>query len=284
MRRPRRPRPRLPVAAERAYVRLLRDALAQWQAHVLAAILREHGQHPGRAHLRTEAAIDRADEIASFVDVPIQHLDGVRGARQDAMHFPGLHVDPHDLGAIGMRIAKQNAGQFQKLIGIPIADLGLGAEIDIFRERNVALIRSLGESQIDEITDILEQATAEGWHVAALREAIEERFGVGESHADLIARDQTLKMSGEITQRRQTDAGVEAYTWRASGDERVRPAHADLDGTVQRWDDPPVTNDAGDTNAPGGDYQCRCTADPLLAGIDYDEDSPPWAPARAAEE
>jgi SPP1 gp7 family putative phage head morphogenesis protein len=66
---------------------------------------------------------------------------------------------------------------------------------------------------------------------------------------------------------RQTQAGISEYEWSTSGDERVRSSHDELDGTRQSWDDPPVTNDDGDTNHPGEDYQCRCVAIPVLPDI-----------------
>ena len=38
------------------------------------------------------------------------------------------------------------------------------------------------------------------------------------------------------------------------------------------WDDPPVTNDDGDTNAPGEDYRCRCVAIPQIAELDQESE------------
>jgi uncharacterized protein with gpF-like domain len=34
--------------------------------------------------------------------------------------------------------------------------------------------------------------------------------------------------------------------------------HADLEDEIIHWDNPPVTNDAGDLNHAGRDFQCRC--------------------------
>jgi hypothetical protein len=53
----------------------------------------------------------------------------------------------------------------------------------------------------------------------------------------------------------------------------VRERHAELDGERFRWDDPPVTNEDGDENHPGEDYQCRCTAYPVLPELG-DESAP----------
>ncbi|WP_442872598.1 phage minor head protein [Cognatishimia sp. SS12] len=43
---------------------------------------------------------------------------------------------------------------------------------------------------------------------------------------------------------------------RTRRDSRVRPSHAENDGRVFEWNDPPATGH------PGDDYGCRCTAEP----------------------
>ena len=67
-----------------------------------------------------------------------------------------------------------------------------------------------------------------------------------------------LSLNGQLTKERQTDLGVEQYIWRTVGDERVREEHEILDGEVFSWDNPP------EPGQPGDDYQCRCTAEPIL--------------------
>ncbi|MEM7191585.1 MAG: phage minor head protein, partial [Pseudomonadota bacterium] len=44
------------------------------------------------------------------------------------------------------------------------------------------------------------------------------------------------------------------YIWRTRGDAKVRPSHAENDGKIFAWDNPPPTGH------PGEDYGCRCTA------------------------
>jgi SPP1 gp7 family putative phage head morphogenesis protein len=141
---------------------------------------------------------------------------------------------------------------------------GIAPLIDRFQDANARLITKMRDETIQQIRAVLDDAWTKGERVEVMREKLQERFGVSESRADLIARDQTLKLNAEITQTRQTAAGVQKYVWTTSGDERVRPMHDDLDGQTFSWDDPPVTNEAGDRNHPGGDYQCRCTAMPVL--------------------
>lgn len=141
-----------------------------------------------------------------------------------------------------------------------------GPLIDRWRVENVDKIESLVGHELDIIEGLLRDG--EGRRVESLRADIEERFEVTKSKADLLARDQVLKLNAQITQERQVAAGVEEYVWTTSNDERVRPMHDELEGKRFRWDDPPVTNAAGDRNHPGMDYGCRCTPFAVLSELD----------------
>lgn len=60
-------------------------------------------------------------------------------------------------------------------------------------------------------------------------------------------------------------AGVRRYVWTTRRDERVRPLHVDLEGTVQRWDAPPLAGLPNFHGHPGeAAGPCRCTAFPVL--------------------
>ena len=51
------------------------------------------------------------------------------------------------------------------------------------------------------------------------------------------------------------------YISRTRNDVKVRSSHADQEGRVFSWDDPPVGAH------PGEDYNCRCTAEPYYPEI-----------------
>ena len=66
-------------------------------------------------------------------------------------------------------------------------------------------------------------------------------------------------------EERAKDIGSTSYVWRARHDSVTRPDHADLDGTVQYWDNPPITDKAAGRRCnPGCDYNCRCSASPIV--------------------
>lgn len=174
-------------------------------------------------------------------------------------------------------VDRQAQDDLQRVVPVPLKDLLPNAnELQKqWVERNSQLIR-LEERAQQEVARILDAPIREGVRVEEIRKEIQERMGVVRSRAELIARDQTLKLYGQVQQERQTEAGIVEYTWSTSEDERVRgnPAglypkshgdHWKLEGTTQRWDSPPVVDEkAGRREHPGGDFQCRCAAIPIL--------------------
>jgi len=48
-------------------------------------------------------------------------------------------------------------------------------------------------------------------------------------------------------------------------DERVRDSHADMEGQVCRFDDPPIVD--GEPANPGEPVQCRCYSDPYFEDL-----------------
>jgi len=134
-----------------------------------------------------------------------------------------------------------------------------------FMEDNLSLITSLSDDTLAQARTVVSSGIRSGARVEAIRDELEVRLGVQESRAALIARDQTLKLYGEEAQARQMAVGIEEYTWNTSHDERVRAGHQALDGTVHRWDDPPIVDaKTGRKANPGLDYQCRCVGIPKI--------------------
>lgn len=156
---------------------------------------------------------------------------------------------------------------------------------------NYRLIKSFATDYIKQVNYATEQAILNGTSYATLKKQIQALGDLsGDSKtwsrnkARLIARDQIGKLNGQINQSQQTEVGVEFYTWLTTGDKRVRPTHAAMEGLLGRWDDASVYSaDGGKTwlkktsgmvkAHPGQEIQCRCTAIPywvkILAIADY---------------
>lgn len=133
-----------------------------------------------------------------------------------------------------------------------------GAIADFTRE-NVALLKSIPEQFFTDLEKSLSASIADGARWEDMAAEVEERYGVAESRAELIARDQVGKFNGDLNRTRQTDLGITRFVWRTMGDERVRDEHVGRNGVSYEWNDPPE----GET--PGEPIQCRCYAEPDIA-------------------
>lgn len=156
--------------------------------------------------------------------------------------------------AMAALVNKSNKLAVTALVGITPHDLGVEDKIKEFRAQNIALIDKAANAYADDVEAVLGDPDNYGIRVEDLKSKLVERGNVSESRAELIARDQTLKLNGQLNELRQTNAGIESYVWSTSHDERVRPDHAELDGQEFRWSDPP------EPGHPGQDINCRCVA------------------------
>jgi SPP1 gp7 family putative phage head morphogenesis protein len=146
-------------------------------------------------------------------------------------------------------IASKNKEALAKAVGISAFDLGITPEI-------------AARAYAQQVREIFDDPDAQNLRVEELKAKLLERADVSKSRAELIARDQILKLNGRITQIRQQMAGVQSYVWSTSKDERVRESHQELEGETFSWSAPPSVGH------PGEDFQCRCIALPLIPGID----------------
>jgi SPP1 gp7 family putative phage head morphogenesis protein len=180
--------------------------------------------------------------------------------------------DPQDLAGqidiLASRVSKKGQLEFVRVIGISTRETGIAAQLDDFRDQNVDLVKSLAKTQLADLDSTLAQADAGAWRVEELAKELQTRFNVSKSKASLLANDQTLKLNGQLARTRQQNAGITKYIWTTSRDERVRESHAELDGQTFSYDDPPITSPDGRRGHPGDDFQCRCTAFPVLPELD----------------
>ena len=88
--------------------------------------------------------------------------------------------------------------------------------------------------------------------------------------AELLARDQVLSANAGASRLKLQEAGASKYVWITSLDERVRENHAELHGTTQNFNDPPIGGGTGpdDPGNPGEGIQCRCTAYPIFEELE----------------
>lgn len=181
-------------------------------------------------------------------------------------------VDPGSAAATANRTAKRVrrivderlANEIRKSVGINIRpfmldDSQITPALNKAVKENVELITSIPEKYFDRVERYVVEAVTTGTRHETLAKGIYE---IGQStfrRAQLIARDQTSKMTGSFNRIRQSSIGIDEYVWSTSKDERVRPTHIENEGKRFRWDTPPE-----ETGHPGEDIQCRCVAIPYF--------------------
>jgi SPP1 gp7 family putative phage head morphogenesis protein len=160
--------------------------------------------------------------------------------------------------------------------GSPIA-----GKLDAFVKANVARVGTMTDSTYAQAQDAVRKGLEQGLRPEALAaKLLTQTKDISQNQATIIANDAVGKFHGAQTQLRQQALGVTHYRWRTVRDLKVRPGHRALEGTVQSWAEPPVTNPStGQRAHPGFDtnyYACRCSASPIIdpATIAPPTDSP----------
>jgi SPP1 gp7 family putative phage head morphogenesis protein len=254
------PRPVQPDLIRGYYATGLLHALAPMKRAVEAAV------YPVLPSLLESARAERE-----------RHDSGEAGRARAAVELAKQHFfdnfrDVKQLAAqVGRQTSDFQKGQLQRQlrtavsVEVPIRDAKLGPKLEMFTERNVALIRTIPERYFSEIEKLTLDAVEQGRRWESLAEDLQDRFDVSESRAQLIARDQVGKFYGSLAEARQTELGISSYIWRTVGDNRVREEHEDRNGEEFEWDDPP-DEEPGDGH-PGQPVNCRCWAEPNLQQV-----------------
>lgn len=124
---------------------------------------------------------------------------------------------------------------------------------------NIQLIKSIRTQYLDKVQNAVTQAMVQGTLNKDLAEQLKKLGKDVESRAMLIARDQSSKLNAALTRARHEEVGIKKYMWSASLDERVRESHAEKDGQIFEYSNPPA-----DTGHPGHDFNCRCVQIPVF--------------------
>jgi SPP1 gp7 family putative phage head morphogenesis protein len=238
--------------AEKKYVRQLNALMKAFHGRAMTTMV---------PHLASVAV--KQDGVSKWH----RALTGLWTAIEDLRKPTGVAFD-----AMAKTVAARNFEATKVLLGVTPSQSRVSEFIATVRQANIDLIVNAGRSYAQDVQEIFEDPDSFGLSVDELKDMLLERGSVSESRAELIARDQTLKLNAGLNEVRQTNAGVRRYTWSTSGDERVRPEHAVLDGQECSWDEPPLEGTDGDMLHPGEDFQCRCVALPVVDfGDDEDE-------------
>lgn len=247
-----------PIAQEQEYARYLKS-IVEFTARQIREKL-----FPRLPYLLRSAAIVRGDSYTDDINEIVRTIRATVGEQ-----FSDEQIR-HAVRARGLVIADWNRKQMTRLltgalsVDVYFTEPYLKPELDGFVNQNVGLIQTIPQTHLKNVEQTVTQGIRNGMRVGDLEKMIEAKYHPAMNHAELIARDQVGKFNGNLNQLRQKELGIRKYRWRTVRDERVRPFHEELEGTIQSWDEPPVVSRDGRREHPGGDYQCRCQAEPIL--------------------
>ena len=145
-------------------------------------------------------------------------------------------------------------------IGPVLNDAAIRPLMTAWRQENIALIKTVPERLRAGLRAGINKTFAERpFDQQALSQVVREQGQSAGWNLKRITRDQTNKAIGNLTRARHQQIGIEEYIWRTAQDERVRPIHADLEGTRHQWNEPPAEGH------PGTPILCRCVAEPVIS-------------------
>lgn len=135
--------------------------------------------------------------------------------------------------------------------------------VSVLTRAQVLLIRSLPIEAAQRAQRLAHEAVVNGERASEIRDEIARSGDVSESRANLIARTEIAKANAAFTQANAKFVGSTHYYWRTAEDEAVRESHADVDGKIFEFDEPPTLSDGMTGNA--GEFpNCRCYAEPII--------------------
>jgi len=255
-------RPKFPKANEQAYIKRLRarqKSIGNLLDGALEGVLETiQESESARTDSITESESSQLIRVVNMVQ------------RKAAEKYPAS-AQTSFLEKTASEVGKFTTGEQAKLaarvVTLDVTSIfraGLSETYDAWISGNVALIKTIDERYFTQVSTTIDSAFRNGTNTRELIKDIRSRFEVSEFNAERIARDQIGKLNAEITRERQTQLGVVEYIWAASGDDRVRESHQEMDGKVCRYSDPPIVD--GEPTSPGQPVLCRCEAIAVLPG------------------
>lgn len=152
-------------------------------------------------------------------------------------------------------------------LSVPKMPAGLGDKMAAAAAENVALIKSIPSKYAEQIrSSVLSSVQTGGKGSAQILKEVKHLGHSTEKRAELIARDQTRKITSAMNGERAQAVGVEEFEWvHSGGGNDPRPEHVAMNGKIYRYDDPPVIDSkTGERGLPGQLINCGCTARPII--------------------
>ena len=141
----------------------------------------------------------------------------------------------------------------------------LASEVYRLQRQQVELITTLPLRAAAEAQELANKAALETGKRAEHLKA--QLMGLNPGYPDYaaqrLARTEIAKAQSMLVQNQAHAVGITHFIWRTAGDSAVRDRHAELEGQVFAFNDPPEIEGEG-AHLPGQVYNCRCYAEPII--------------------
>jgi SPP1 gp7 family putative phage head morphogenesis protein len=150
-----------------------------------------------------------------------------------------------------------------------IATAPIGPTLQQLLADQVHLITSLPREAAERVHALSLEAVTGGRRWEEIAADLRASGQVSTARANLIARTETGRAATALMEVRGEHVGSPGYIWRTAKDADVRPRHRELEGTFQRWAEPPIASEPGQRVMryhPGSGPNCRCFPEIVLPG------------------
>lgn len=247
-------RPTYPEAAERDYYRLLRALVRE-----LKKATEEH-----LSQIKSELRQDSTDDIIASI---IAAFDK-GGAKEEVIREINRIMASVD-STTKANIRKAFKATMQVDVYVDDSELLSTVQKEWYNQQS-KLINSIVSTYTDKLQNIVSNAVQRGSLYKDVQQEIKKLYNTTDTRAKFIAVNEVGNLNAITTKVRQQEAGISAYRWSTSKDERVRSSHKVNEGKLFFWN----SSKAGKINGmdvlpspafhPGMDYRCRCVAIPVI--------------------
>ncbi len=173
------------------------------------------------------------------------------------------------------RLAAKESGQGRRIYQALVKETSSPLMAQTIHEivtQNSWLIKTVPHNIANEFTHLAQKRWTEGIRPNEITLEMKARANhLKEYEARRIARTESAKASSALVQARSEALNLNFYIWRTARDgDRVRDSHQLMEGVICRWSEPPnpeaMTGEKSHgAYHPGGIFNCRCIALPILA-------------------
>lgn len=202
-----------------------------------------------------------AEEAAEEVELPEQLAALLLALGLTAKDLVNETKLQRKLRSLATRISKRQQAELSRLLGRSVSQAS-AATVDLWVEEQALALRNqvngflVRAQELTRTPDVPFEEVTQRLGELSKKEAAKAAF---------FASSAVLALNSQVQEQLAPVSGATHYRWSTTIDERTRDWHADLDGTIQSWAEPPM---GGGTSAeypghPGSGISCRCIAIPL---------------------